>query len=373
VYLFPVSETFYFTNDTEGGHGDWSIKVQFNDGATARISGTCRIGLPVTKDEALALVTKWGFRTWVEIEDKLLLPIVRRSLMMTANLMSSKESYSDKRVEFFSATWDQIENGIYVTKDITEKVTDPISGQIITKIGKTPLIDEKGQKVREHNPLKGTGLTLSNFEIKDFIYEDVVQKQISSQQAAVMEVQTARANALKADQAAYTAEAEGKAKVMTAKYEMEQEKVRATVGADKEREVATINAQKLVDVANKNKEQALVQASQEKEVAAIGLEKAKLEKQTQIELGQGESERKRLVLEADGALAQKLDTLAKIHSSWADAFSKRQVPSIMYGGVEGGTDTNANTFMSILQTKLLKDLSLDADIKGQNDKKIEQK
>jgi hypothetical protein len=365
VHKFPVSETFYFTKDSEGGPGDWSIEVQFNDGATCRMSGTCRVDMPRTEKEAVDLLVKHGFRDWDAIESKLLLPVVRRSLMMSANFMSSKESYADKRVDFLSIVWDQIQNGVYVTKDVVEQVTDPVSGQQVTKITKVAVLDDKGLKIREHNPLERTGITLSNFEIKTFNYSDKVEKQISAQQEAMMQVQTARANALKAQQDAITAEANGKANVMTAKYERETEKVKATVDAEKEKEVAVIAATKFVEVAEKDKQQALISASKLKEVAAIDLDAAKLTKETQIALGQGESERRKLIIMADGALDQKLKTLVSINEQWANAFRDRKVPSIIFGGDGKGQDMDASTFMSVLTAKAVKDLALDMNIPTQ--------
>lgn len=365
VSIFPVSETFYFTKDPEGGGGDYSIHVQFNDGSLCQISGTCRIDMPRTEQECIALITKFGYRTELQVEEKLVLPVIRRAMMLSANQMSAKESYSEKRTNFITDTLDQIDNGIYVTKDVTTKEADPVSGQMVTRIQKVPVLDTNGVKIREQNPLKGTGITITNFEVKQFVYEDKVKSQIATQQQALMEVQTAKANALKAEQDALTAEAKGKADVMKSKYEKEQEKVKATVDADKEQEVAVIKATQLVMVAEKDKQQALIAAAKQKEVAAVELEAAKLEKQTQIAKGEGESERRRLILASDGALAQKLETLVAINKEWAAAFKERKVPSVIMGGKSGsGTDSDVQTFMDMLTVKAAKDLAIDMKIEA---------
>ena len=363
VAIFPVSETFYFTSDKEGGEGDWSIHVQFNDGALCQISGTCRVDMPRTEKECVELVTKFGYRTEKQVDEKLILPVIRRAMMLSANQMSAKESYSEKRMNFIADTLDQVDNGIYVTKDVTSKEVDPVSGQLVTKIQKIPVLDDKGVKIREQNPLKGTGISISNFEVKQFVYEEKVRTQIATQQQALMDVQTAKANAQKAEQDALTAEAKGKAAVMISKYEREQEKVKATVDAEREQAVAVIKAEQMVKVAEKDKEQALIAAGKQKEVAAVELEAAKLEKQTQIAKGEGESERRRLILASDGALAQKLETLLAINSCWASAFKDRKVPSVVMGGTKGSADNDAQSFMDILMVKAAKDLSVDTIIK----------
>ncbi len=368
VTEWPVAETFYFTKDKEGSTGpndvgDASVEVRFNDGSVCNISGTCRVDMPRSDDEAIKIITEHGYRSHEQVEQKLILPVIRRSLIMTANLMSAKESYSDRRADFFKFAWDQIDNGVYVTKDESTTEMDAVTNVNVTKVRKTILLDDKGNPRREKNPLEGTGIHLSNFEIKNFVYEERVQKQIGAQQEALMAVQTARANAQKAQQDSLTVEAEGKAAVMKAKYEEEQKKVRAEVQAQQEQAVAVIAAQKLVDVAGKDKEQALIAATKDKEVAALTLDSAKLEKQRQIELGTGEAERKRLVLAADGALAQKLEAWSKSQEVWAGAFAKRAVPAVVTGG-HGGTDGDAASMMELLSIKAAKDLALDMTVRG---------
>jgi len=381
ITTFPVAETFYFCKDNEGvgqstsaTTADNSIEVRFNDGSICNISGTCRVDLPRDEDEAIGLITKFGYRSHTQLEQKLILPVIRRALNMTANLMSSKESYSDKRPDFFKFAWDQIENGVYQTKDEMTTETDIITGTDVKKVRKIILTDEKtGKTLREQNPLEGTGIKLSIFEIKDFQYDDKVKVQISSQQEALMSVQTARANAQKAAQDALTTEALGKAAVMKAQYEELEKKEHATVQAQREAEVAVIQAQQTVDVNNKAKEAALVLAEQskqtaliaanrEKEVAAVDLDAAKLTKQSAIEVATGQAEARKLILASDGALAQKLAAWLDAQKAWATAYAQHQVPQVMMGGRDGGSQTETQGLLDMLQVKAAKDLALDMKI-----------
>jgi hypothetical protein len=370
ITVFPVAETFYFTKDSEGvgspsgSTGDDSIEVRFNDGATCNISGTCRVDLPRSPDEAIALITKFGYRDHNQVETKLILPVIRRALIMTANLMSSKESYSDRRADFFKWAWDQIQNGVYQTKDEEITELDPITGQQVTHVRKTILTDKDGKILHDQNPLDGTGITLSIFEVKNFVYDSKVQAQISTQQEAIMAVQTARAKAQQAEQDALTAEANGKAAVMKAQYEELEKKTRATVNADQAAAVAVIAAQQEVDVASKAKETSLTKASQDKEVAAVELETAKLKEEAVVETARGEAEARRLILASDGALKQKLETYTAVQKVWADAFARHQVPTMQIaapGGAGGGTN-DAQMLMELLTVKAARDLSLDLTV-----------
>ena len=315
---------------------DLSIEVRFNDGSIARISGTARITLPATADEAIGLVVIHGYRSYSELEQKLILPTVRNALRSTANLMSARESYSEKRLDFINWARDQIQNGLYSTEEITKRVIDIMSGEQVTRTFKTIKMDPAtASPIYYFNPLEGKGLTINNFEIKSFNYSEKVQEQIAAQQSALMAVETARAMAKEAEQKALTVEAEGKAEVMRVRYEQEQDKIAAVVQAEKVLEVAILSK-----------------------------EAAEQTRQQLILLGQGEGERKRLVMAADGALEQKLASMEKIQSAWAQAYATRKVPQMVMGGAgpEGGTDQSSLDFSNAMMLLVAKQLGLDFSI-----------
>lgn len=335
ITTWNKAETFYFTADAgEGEKFDQSIEVRFNDGSLCHISGTMRIILPTTEPEAVSLMTDYSYVDYGEMERKLVLPVVRNALRLTANLMSARESYSEKRTDFIFWAWDQIQNGLYETTEETRRVLDPVSGEEVTKTFKIIEVDETGSPIHQRNALEGLGIKLANFEIKEFVYAKKVQEQIATQQEALMAVATARAQAQQAEQDALTREAKGKAQVMQAKYEEEEIKVRA-----------------------------VVKAEQMLEVARLEKDAAEQQKQKDILLGQGEAERKRLVLAADGALAQKLAAMMRINEQWANAYAQRQVPSLVMGGGEvGGSDKATTDFAQMMQLLVAGQMGLDLDI-----------
>jgi len=350
---WPKAETFYFTEDPEGATGpddtgDASIEVTFNDGSKCRISGTCRVEMPKTEEQAKNLIMVLGLRSHNDVEEKLVKPCLRNALILTANMMTARESYSEKRIDFVMTAWDQVQHGLYeFTEEVTE-VKDPVTGIATTKKIKIPLTGNDGKIIRQpqSNIFEGTGIVLSNFEVKKFLYEDKVQQQIAQQQEATMAVITAMAQAKRAEQDRLRIEAEGKAAVTKAQYEKEQEKIRAVTDALKDKEVA------------------VTKAEQEKEVAVLARDAAAMTKDQQILLGQGEAERKKLVMDADGALQQKLSAWLDSQKVWADAFARRNVPSVVMGEKGAGQDGSASDFMSMLTIKAAKDLALDMSMKG---------
>jgi len=354
VTVWPVGESYEFTDPDADGPNDDRISVTFNDGATAKLSGTIRIDLPRVDSEAVDLVVKHGFRTFPLLEQKLILRSLRNALNMTANLMSSRDSYSERRADFLRLAKDQIENGIYVTKDEPTKIVDPVTGAEVTKIVKVPVVVD-GKPQREPSPFAQFGLRAYGLEIKDWHYQDSVVGQMKAQQEATMAVQTAKANSLKAEQDAKTTEAQGKAAVMKVKYDAEQVKEKDTVNAQREAAVATIAAQKEVDVAKLAALQATVKGEQLKNVAQLEYDAAKLQAARALELATAEAKSRELILAADGALDKKLDAYKEVNLRWADAYARQNVPNIMMGGA--GRDS-ASTVMDALGVKAVHDLGL---------------
>jgi regulator of protease activity HflC (stomatin/prohibitin superfamily) len=352
IDVWPVSETFFFTADKDGADDtdvDMSIEVRFNDGSLCRVSGTARVLMPTTESDAISLVTVRGHKTYPDLEQKLILPTVRNVLRSTANLMSARESYSEKRADFINWARDQIENGLYDTDETIAQVEDLITGEKVRKAVKVIRKDKNGLPVYQYNPLKDTGIRLDNFEIKVFNYERKVQEQIAKQQEARMNVETAKAKAEEAKQDELKAIAEGKKNVAIAQYEKEQEKIKAVVDAQKDKQVAELQAQKKLEV-----------AKLEKAAAAEW-------KQANILEGEGLAEKKRLILEADGALQQKLDAYVEVSRYYADAiknYSGNWVPTVTMGETDGLAGGGAEQLINMLSVKTAKELALDMDIKS---------
>lgn len=355
ITQWPKSATMFFTSDEEEGRGSNPISVRFVDGSSTDISGTMRVILPTSDKQAISLTVDKSYQNYEDLEARLLLPVVRKALINSANMMTARESYAERRNDFFILTRDQIDNGPYITETIEKEVIDPndSSGKSTIRVKiKQAKIDADGNKLREPNPLEGTGITILQFEVKNFDYPDVVDKQIAEQQVNLMAIATAKAKALSAVQQAITKEQEGKANVMKAKYEEEVKKIRAVVGAERDKEVAELAAIKELEVAKLAK------------ATAIEI------KEQQILLGQGESKRKQLVMQADGALEKKLSAWVAVNAKYAEEFGKQKwVPEINMSGAGSSSGltkpgNEAINLINILTAKTLQDLGLDMKIKS---------
>ena len=272
ITTWNKAETFFFTaDDEEGASHDESIEVRFVDGSIARISGTMRISLPKSQTEIINLVDSLGFTSYDHLESKLIKPTVRNALRLTANFMTARESYADKRADYNEWAWDQIQNGLYKTRDTAREILDPSTGKMVKKMFKTVLKDKNGIPVYTKNPLANTGIILSNFEVKSFVYSDTVKAQIAGQQKLYMSIATAKAEAAKAQQDKIKEKAQGEAREAKAEADANVEKKTAVVEAQRKKEVAVLSAKEKFEVAEFAAKEALEEA---KRVRAVGAAKA---------------------------------------------------------------------------------------------------
>ncbi len=216
---------------------------------------------------------------------------------------------------------------------------DPITGVektvTLTKIIENPKAPG-GMARQEMSPLQEFSLKCYNLAINQITYDDIVEKQILQQQEAIMAVQTAVARAKEAEQDALTAEQRGLANAKKARWEQE-----------------VIKAKQMTE------------AEQRLGVAEFDRKTAEQRKQESILLGQGEAERRRLVMEADSALEVKITAWKEVNKYYAEQIGKqRWVPEIQWGGngqqIPGQA---ANDLVNLFVINTAKQLGLDMKIR----------
>jgi hypothetical protein len=348
VTEFNISDIIWFSVDAEEGRErDESIRVRFNDGASAQISGSVRFILPTDPNELIKLKKQFG--TFERIKKELVIQVVNEAIYLTASLMSSKESYTTKRSLFSDYAQDQALNGVFRTRTNEILTKDSISGEVTTRTEIEILRDEDtGEILRKESALRDYGIKLKNFVVKRIQYPENILIQLDEQQQALMDVQKAKAMAQKAEQEAITAEKDGFAKIAVAKAQEGAIKIKAVVQAQQLKEVAVLKA-----------EQALA-------VAKLDKEAAKEYKEAKDLRAEADANAARKLIQADGALKQKLATYENVMKFWAEAYTKqRPTPDIVIGGGEDkkGSGNAAEQFMNLLIIKALKDLSLDMNVK----------
>ena len=200
------------------------------------------------------------------------------------------------------------------------------------------------------------GMSLSNFTTNNISYSTKVQQRVDALFAAASDIQVATLNAKKAEQDRKTAEEKGKAEATEAEWKAKTQAAEETETARKIAAIQNIEAQRDKDVA-------IIEANKKREVAEQEKVTAGLYKEAQLLRAEADSTYKRKMMEADGALSQKIEAYKYSVERFASAMEKYQgnwVPQVVTGGAGGRQQSNAALeMMELLSVKTAKDLALE--------------
>lgn len=340
-HFVPFDKTTYYPKRASY---EFNAPIRFNDGGQAKMVGSIQFEIPSDPKTLIDLHSKYGSAE--TLKKQLVERVIDKSIYMTGPLMSSRESYAERKAELVNDVEDQINHGIYQTRQKDQEITDPFTGMKKTVTATEVVLNSNGVPQRQESAvLEPFGIKTFNFTIAEIDYDTAIEKQIQQQQQITMDVQTAIANTKKAEQQAITVAKQGEAEAAKAKWEQEVIKAKA-----------------------------VTKAQQELEVAQLHTKEADQEKQALILKAEGESEYKRKIIAADGALSQKLAAYVETQKAWADAFSKytgNVTPSTVFGGTSTGSNA-AQDFMQLMSVKAAHDLQLDMSI-PKSDQKVDQK
>lgn len=336
VTRYPRRDQYSFSSiKNQGGEGDQSVRIGFNDGGEGKVSGVMSWEIPLSPDKVIRLHKEYG--SFIAIEQQLIRPMLEKVIFGTGATMSSFESNSERKSEIPQTIDDQLQNGPFLTKVVVSNIKDPVTKEEKTIRAVQVATTADGKIVRASaSTIKDYGITLSPVTINAIDYEAKVKAQIAERQASTQAVQLSMAAAVRATQDAVTTEQQGRADAAKAKWGQE-----------------TVNAKEIAE------------AEKNKRVAELAAQTAEQYKRKVILEGEGDATKKRLILEADGALEPKLKAMVQIQGYWAEAYKNATqplVPQIQMGA--NGTDTSkgvdsAQRMMDLLTVKAAKDLGLD--------------
>lgn len=306
---YQISDMYYFSKYAEEGGGGFEadpIKVRFNDGGTAEISGSIKFRLSLIEENSLGLHA--DFKSYEAVKQDLVRQVVTESLMQTATLMKAEESYSSRRSEFTSLAEEQVKLGIFETVSEEIKTTDADGNEFIERYVDLKVGDDGQIVIRKTSPFVRYEIKVLQFVIKDIDFDQTIDSLISKKKEAEQQRVVAKANAERAKQDAITAEMQGKAKEAEAKALENVEKIKEVTRAQKRFEVAEYDFKRA-----------------EKEADAV-LVKAK-----------AEAEKNRLLVSAGLAPEAKAQIDKEIAIGVAAELAKVKFPEMMIlGGGDGG-------------------------------------
>lgn len=286
VFTYKVSDMYYFSKHTVDGPLSPTsdpIKVRFNDGGTALVSGSIKFRLSGVPEKQLLLHS--DFRGYNAVHGDLIRQVVTAALMQTATLMRAEESYSTRRSEFISLSEDQVKFGIYETVSKEVKHKDADNNEFIERYVNVKLNENGNPVVRTPSPLLRYQVEVLQFVIKDIDFDSTIDALIAKKKEAEQQKVVAKANAERAKQDAITAREQGNANIATAKAEKLVEKIKAVTDAKKAYEVSVLARKKAEEDAKARLTRQRAEAEANRLLVSAGLtplEKATIDKETAI-------------------------------------------------------------------------------------------
>lgn len=347
------------------------LNIMYLDQVDADAQATVRFSIPT--DETGFLKLAHEYRNPENLLRTALIPAFKETLQATASLMSAESYYSGGRTEFNTEFENQMGNGIYIVRreEQREFVKKSSKGSANVSLGTEQqqygdevkisfvvkkLIDDNGIPRRKTQKFTDFGIQVVDARVTDMRPNQKFVERMQLKQKASADRAIAREQRIQEEEQRLLAIARGEREVAERQAKAKVTQIEKTTNAETEKQLALTESQKL-------KEQAEIQ----KTTAQINLEKAKIEAETKRTLAEAEAYQKKVILEADNALAQKLDAEIEIQKLWAEAFAKRQVPTNVFGGGTGGSpvgsDTETKAFMQMLTLDAAKRLNYERSVK----------
>ncbi|WP_214644942.1 SPFH domain-containing protein [Tritonibacter litoralis] len=345
----------------------------FLDQVDALVSATARFELPSDQDAFLRLARQ--YRTPENLLRTELVPAFEETLGANAALMSAEDYFQGGKTEFNNEFQRQMEDGIYLVRRIEQQVpTDQNrTGSANAALGteqeefgedtKTvfvvqKLLDSTGQPRRKAQSFSKFGITVTSARVTDVNPNQKFKDRMALRQQAAADRAIAREQRIQEEEQKLLAVARGEREVAERQASAKVIQIERTTDAETEKQLAITAAEREREAARIAKEQ-----------SEILLEKARIDAEAVQVAADAEAYAKRQILEADNALAQKLDAEVEIQRLWADAFAKRNVPTYVFGsgggsdgGAPVGSDDEASRLFQILTLQAAERLDYDREI-----------
>jgi len=359
-------------NDTDSASANLpALNIMFLDQVDAYAEATVRFSIP--SDEVSFLKLAHEYRSPENLLRTALMPAFKETLQANASLMTAEDYYSGSRTEFNSEFENQMGQGIYLVKRIEVETQASIRARASANASlgtdqeqygegsKTifvvqKMLDSDGLARRKKQRFIDFGITVVSALVTEMRPNKKFVERMQLKQKASADRAIAREQRVQEEEQRLLAIARGEREVAQRQAKAKVEQIQKTTEAETDKQLAITNANKLNE-----------QASIAKDTAEIDFEKAKIEAQTIRTLAEAEAYKKQVILEADNALAQKLEAEIQIQRLWAQAFAQRKVPTTVFGssgqsGAPVGSDGEVKAFMQMLTLDAAKRLNYQREI-----------
>jgi len=369
---WPYYITVAHTTDpgADGSSVNEPYNVRMSDNWTGDVTETTRFGIPQDPEQFLKMAR--DFRTPERLISTTLKPSVTTAIDTVANMFTMEQYYSGQmRDQFKTEFKDTLIKGQPKVQMVQKEVTNPdpaqaaasdsANAQDTSSVGDTTImisvaekvLDENGKEIRTMPEYLQYGIQVSSAILEKIDADPAFEEQQKKRKDAVSRRVIAKEQRLEQEEQRLLEIANGDTEIAKRQAEAKTEQIQLTTEAETQKKLAVTKA-----------EQQREEARVAKETAQIDLERAKIDAQAVTVAADAEAYAKKAILEADGALAQKLNAWIEAQKVWATAAAQINVPSTVIGGNgnSGSALGTVDSFMSMLMVKTAKDLQVDPTI-----------
>lgn len=354
--------------------------ITFLDQVTADASSTVRFRMPNDTKSILKIIDSFG--TPENLMRSMLIPSTERTIDATSALMTADKYFSGGKTEFMSEFDYQMRNGLYVVR-VEERIEKPKlhrkgsanasagtnqadygDDRKITYIAVKQRDDSGAFKITKQDFSK-YGITVTAAIITKLDPNPEFKNRMKQKQQASADLAIARENRKKEEEQTLLAVAKGKREVAESQAQELKKQIVETTKAETEKQLALTKANKELE-ATKIQEQ----------TALIAYKRDKIKAKSVKVLADADAYKKRVVIQANGALEQKIEAYKYGVSRMAEALASYKAPQsvVIMGGsnsdgttgpISGAPDAMTN-YMQIIAANQAKQLSLDLSTKSGN-------
>jgi len=345
------------------------MSIMFLDQVDALAEATVRFSIPSDEESFLRLAHE--YRSPENLLRTALMPSFKETLQANASLMTAEEFYAGGRTEFNSEFENQMSGGIFLVRreeiQVKSRQTkasanaslgkdqDEYGDDMKTIFVVNKVLDSDGLPRRKKQRFLEFGITVVSALVTDMNPNKKFVERMQLKQQASADRAIAREQRVQEEEQRLLAIARGEREVAERQAKAKVEQIQKTTEAETDKQLAITRAEKFK-----------AEAAISKDTAAINFEKAKFEAKTVRTLAEAQAYKKKVILQADNALAQKLDAEIQIQKLWAEAFAQRKVPTTVFGGGQSGapvgSDGEVKAFMQMLTLDAAKRLNYDRDM-----------
>jgi hypothetical protein len=347
-------------------------KVRLADNWNGDVTQATRFGLPQDSSQFLKMAR--DFRSPERLITTMLKPAVTSSLDSVSNMYTMEEYWAEgKRDEYKSEFAQAVTNGRAEVKQVSlNEAGGVIRGRAaasdspavqddsviedteVRRVYMEKVQDASGNDVRIAHDYAEYGIVVSQAILENLDPDDKFEERIQARKDAASRRIIAQEERREQEEQRLLAIQKGETDVAVRQAAAKTEQIQATTEAETQKKLAITAAERV-------REEARVA----QETAAINLERARIDAEAVQVAADAAAYEKRVILEADGALQQKLEAWLSAQRAWADAASKIKVPATVIAGGSGNAGSALGTvdqFMSMLMVKTAKDLQVDTAI-----------